>query len=230
MNTKKIFIFTISLFIVSLSVVAKDEKKILIIGEDVAIKNTNLENSKIIHTLQIFSVVTVIEPKIINNKIYVMTSDLNKGWVDIDYTSLIPDNWLVVDELLDLKFYVVNKNEFEIIKGEEIDTNLNVIIEEKFFNSEYFIVLQKIKTNTVQYIKSYLDGNKSKKIIFFKNKKIYYDYVQKGINGTTGQDILFPGSDNSLYRFSISNKVVNTSLKKQLETKKILFSILGSIR
>jgi hypothetical protein len=226
-------ILIILIIIFSVGCFAND--KLLIIGEDIPVYEDNLNSLKVTSKCRLFDEIDLIEKKIINQKINIVTMKKIKGWVDLLYTSYIPENWRVINELINLNFYLPREGGYKVFRGTENNDNQNITREDKLIaDAGYYIILEIIKTNIDEYVKRYPIGmmgsvRKGFRKINYNGNIIFYDFSTDGYQLSTELSILFKTSNSYLYKFLISLGQ-NPSEEKKLIAKKILFSILKNTK
>jgi len=220
-----LLVILIFIFTVFVAYGVEQSNTLFIIEDKVNLKKTSNIKSEIVKELKFGEFVTLIE-KSTNNMLYVETQDNKKGWIRQDDASYIPDNWKIVINIANVKFYIPDEK-FTFLKSDKIvggGTTGERYIENKLYNNNYFILVHHIfnsfEKEITKPINSYPEYTKV--IVTKGNKKCLYLTGNVWDSGELFFELIQAGNNNDCYDIVVL--VTKDTMETRTSAKKIVFS------
>jgi hypothetical protein len=230
---KKLFlksIFILLMFLFSFVCKAAEDnvgRILLVTSEKIFLKQSNSKDAANIIELQFGDQVEALEAPV-GSMLFVEAKNSIKGWVDLNDTSYVPQNWIQFNKVQEVVFFIPKDENLQFLENTDIiggGITGKKYTENKLFNKNYFIILHHYFYAINQELEESVNKKYNSQKIIYKDKIQYYltGIDKDSGNSSTIYKIIINGKQNDCYEMVIILKGDLTKIR--IDTaKKILFS------
>lgn len=165
--------------------------------------------------------VKLLEDKEKSNKIKVVTSEGETGWIERSNSSIHGREWRPFNMINELSFQLPLDLKYKFVRGKDGSQNIGhtgIVVEHHLFTKdrEYFIIVRRINVDLNNFKQKY-----NYKLSFCVNNNYGFYMMSEEQDGSIAHEIIFKGKLNDMYQIIIFTD--NSKMKSDL-VKKILFS------